>query len=200
MDRFLAGIGIGLLLCAVLMSVLTWLDFAGGIIASQPAVWLDIGVTIIAVLSLGLSRLPLGEKKARALGATFLIVGLATTLSAVPVIAVTCMCGEDTSTAQVAPSAVSCNPVAPASCAVTLVNSGSASTPVASCALSFDGGTTGSVSPSDPADAYVIVPAAGSVRVTCTMPSSVSGTPGTPLTGSFRLGNGAIVSFTGTWS
>jgi hypothetical protein len=104
--------------------------------------------------------------------------------------------GSFTSTAEVSSSVVTCSPLVPAYCIVDLVNTGSASTSVTGCSLTVGGNSVaGTVSPTNP-----VVPAGGSVEVTCTLPSGESGGPsGSIVTGMIELSNGASVPFAGTW-
>jgi hypothetical protein len=107
--------------------------------------------------------------------------------------------GTFTTTSQVAATSVTCIPQAPASCTVTLQNSGNAAASVTGCILTINGtggmtSSTGEVSPVSP-----IVPAGSSVEVTCTAPAGVSGVPNYGVYGMFTLSNGAEVSFSGMW-
>lgn len=107
--------------------------------------------------------------------------------------------GSFTRTAEISTTAVSCNPQAPAACAVTLENSGTASTSVNGCSLNetaVRGNNIGTVSPNNPT-----VPAEGSVQVTCTLPANISAGPnGSYVLGWFDLSDGEAVPFTGTWN
>jgi len=83
MNVILTRVGAGLLALTALMTVFVLLAFANTDVLSQPAFWMEMTVALIALLSLGLSRLAIGERIAKAMGVAFLIIGSVLTLSIV---------------------------------------------------------------------------------------------------------------------
>ncbi len=90
MNRLLVGAGIGLLMCTALLTSLTLLDLQNLGYLSFQALWLEAAVAAIALVSIGSSILPLGERIPRMLGAAFITVGIVLTLSTVPLVAYAC--------------------------------------------------------------------------------------------------------------
>ncbi len=96
-------------------------------------------------------------------------------------------------TAQVSAGGISCSD-GNGVCTIQLTNTGSANTLANGCYLSGSGGGMGTLSP-NPAE----VPAGGSTQVTCTSPAGHGSGPGSRVTGSILLSNGATVAWTGDW-
>jgi hypothetical protein len=92
--------------------------------------------------------------------------------------------------AQVGVTSVDCSS-ASGDCVVGLSNTGDAAAQADGCSIS---GGAGVLSP-DPAS----LPPGGSAQVTCSGVDMFGGSPGSAVTGSVTLSNGAKVTFSGTW-
>jgi hypothetical protein len=104
--------------------------------------------------------------------------------------------GSTVSTAMISATVVTCDPAAPASCTVELMNSGGAAASVIGCGLTLNGTyTSGEVVPANPT-----IEPGDSVNAICEMPTGTAGgASGSMVSGMFALGEGAMVPFEGTW-
>jgi hypothetical protein len=99
-------------------------------------------------------------------------------------------------TPEVVANRVNCIAVMPATCSVTLLNTGTVDLRTVACAIDLNGSA---VSGTNDGDASTNIPPALARSATCSVQGS-GGAPGLEAAGYFMLSNGKTVNFAGTWS
>lgn len=144
MKPLLVGIGIGLLACALVITALILSNLVSIETSSQLGIWMDVGIVVIALISLGLSRLSLGEKSVRVFGVVLLVAGVILTLTTIPLVAYSCAgmdgCHSSTKPIIVMDGVTSCTPSSTGGvCIVPLENLGGSNTVATACFINVNG-------------------------------------------------------------
>ena len=99
-------------------------------------------------------------------------------------------------TAEVVAAKVTCTAASPASCNVTMLNTGTEDRRTVACAIIVSGSAVLGI---NGGEASTNIPAGSMVSAMCSIKTS-GGTPASEVTGYFALSNGKKVDFAGSWS
>jgi len=104
--------------------------------------------------------------------------------------------GSFTSSARVSAAVTTCTRASPATCNLSVQNTGTSNVAATACFININGvSTTGTVGGTS---AYTA--GAGAVSTTCSIAATTGGAAGSSVVGSLQLTNGATVPFTAVWS